>query len=504
MLKQDAAQYEGYDTPGIRLSESAFPGVHAVGFSELDWLRAIHAFDQAHVVMLGEGGLIRQTVAARLAQGLLELGDDRCAAQRRLEVGGGVHSGEKILIRRFGEDVGGWIHLGRSTGDLSEVATRISLRLRLLKLMSVVLDSCESICDFAEKHEEILFVSHTGGQVAQATTVAHWALMFESVFSRDFRRLRHVYDATNRSPAGAAIVTGSDFPLDRGITAQLLGFDAVLVNTFDAIHSHDVESLESISVAATVASNLARFASDVDDLLRFESCHGRLPDRYFGTSSVMAQKRNPKWPGVVRGDRSSIVASVVEVLLCDASSTGFAMYERSNATECVMKAYDCLIDRFAELVPLLDCLTVTSSRAESILRESWAQAADLASLIVRRRGTSWRTAHQIVAIAVRQAGESGTLCSEFRSHMLDDAAIAYNGRSLGLADDEVREALDPLVSVTRRSFVGGPGASSSDEQIQHARVELATARQDLNTLRARLSAAECERLRRLESCAART
>uniref|UniRef100_UPI00222E70C4 lyase family protein n=1 Tax=Klebsiella pneumoniae TaxID=573 RepID=UPI00222E70C4 len=79
------------------------------------------------------------------------------------------------------------------------------------------------------------------GQHAQPTTFAHWATMFEVCFARDSARLLSFHDRLNRSPAGAAIMTGSDFPLDRARTALLLGFDDPLPHTMDAILSHDLE-----------------------------------------------------------------------------------------------------------------------------------------------------------------------------------------------------------------------------------------------------------------------
>ena len=61
-------------------------------------------------------------------------------------------------------------------------------------------------------------------------TLAHLFLSWAANLARDFDRLHGVYRRVNVSAAGAAIMVGSDFPLNRERTAELLGFDGVHEN----------------------------------------------------------------------------------------------------------------------------------------------------------------------------------------------------------------------------------------------------------------------------------
>jgi argininosuccinate lyase len=66
--------------------------------------------------------LIPRDDAATMLTALREMEVEGVSTVRN-QVGGGMHSAEQYLIRRLGYDVGGRIHLGRSTGDFGAVAT---------------------------------------------------------------------------------------------------------------------------------------------------------------------------------------------------------------------------------------------------------------------------------------------------------------------------------------------------------------------------------------------
>src|SRR5690349_4078618 len=121
--KQRSDQYRGFRTAGIRLKEELVPHLvthRSERVSEILW--AAHAFDKAHTVMLTETGLIPRADGVAM---LRELRGMEAQGIARARGEGGVHSGEQYLIRRLGEEVGGRMHLGRSTGDLDEVGRRM-------------------------------------------------------------------------------------------------------------------------------------------------------------------------------------------------------------------------------------------------------------------------------------------------------------------------------------------------------------------------------------------
>ena len=128
---------------------------------------------------------------------------------------------------------------------------RMRQRELILGLLAATLELRRSLLDLAERHRETIFAVHTHTQRAQPTTVAHYLLAVVEQLERDGTRLKAAYERTNRSPLGACAITGTGFPIDRSLTADLLGFSAPTGNTYGSIATVDY-LLESTSAAAVL------------------------------------------------------------------------------------------------------------------------------------------------------------------------------------------------------------------------------------------------------------
>jgi len=81
----------------------------------------------------------------------------------------------------------------------------------------------------------------------------------------------------------------------------------------------------------------------------------------------------------------------------------------------------------------------------------FSMATELADTLVRLTGLPFRTAHQIVGLAVRQGGLDFEKIWE-----ACERVTGRNPEQLGIKRDAVDQALDPVSSIDRRSIVGGP------------------------------------------------
>ena len=176
--------------------------------------------------------------------------------------------------------------------------------------------------------------------------------MWNQVFGRDFDRTMALLDRVNASPAGAAIMTGSEFPLDRERTAQLLGFDRLLTNTLDAVQSTD-DLFEAASVVAITGADLTRLAADLQLFFSTELRYVDVPDRYCGTSSIMPQKRNPAWMGEAKAAGGNTVGTLVSVLTMGNGPTGGPIQERNAAERVLFDTWKTLTVRLEEGAELL-------------------------------------------------------------------------------------------------------------------------------------------------------
>lgn len=485
MKKQNSREYRGYRNAGIRLREELVPSLALQKERTEPYLYAFHMFDKAHMVMLAEEGLIPRGAVRQLLARLREM-EKEDITKARLEIGGGMHSGEQFLIRSLGEDVGGLFHLGRSSGDLWEVGFRIFARDSLLRLLADIFKLRGTLISLGLEHAGTVMPGYSHGQHAQPTTWGHMLLSWASALERDSERLLLAFRHTNRSPAGAAILTGSDFPLNRSRVAQLLGFGDVEKNTFDAIMSHDLK-MEITSALSVLYMNLARFS---DDLMLFNTAEYNyidFPDRFCGTSSIMMQKKNPYAPQYIKGAAAETAGGLMTSLLVEKDPTSFPIMDRDSTYKAVERTFSTLARDLGWMNEFMPALTVNADRMREQAGAHWAQATDVAGALVREHGLPWRSAHQIIGIVVRLTEDRGIRPSDVTPALIDEAAIEYMDRPVGLAPASLEQALDPVAVVNRREIFGGPAPSETQARVSDYRSVLEQDEQALARLRANLA-----------------
>lgn len=486
--KNQQTGYQGFRGVGSRLAEAPLPHVdfHKSGLLG-EAIDGIHAFDKAHALMLSEEGINTAETGRAILRAFVEM-ERAGMLETRERAGGGMHSGEHYLIQTLGEEIGGRLHLGRSSGDLVEVARRFTFRRHVHAMLAALCDTRGGLLDLAARHLQTVMPGYTHGQHAQPSTFAHWATLFEEVFARDTARLLSFHQRLNRSPAGAAIMTGSDFPLNRHRVSQLLGFDEPLPHTWDAIMSHDLE-MEYAGVLAVLAQNLGRIADDLILWSTTEFSMIELPDRYCGTSSIMPQKKNPDGLEDMKSVAARSMGVMVTVFAAEKGPTGFPIMERRNSQAILWDLGRDLGLRFETMAPLLRDMQVKSRRMMELAGANWAQVTDLSSALVRHAGLDWRTSHQVVAVLVRRCAAAGKKPSEAASADLDAAATEFGIAAPKLAADVFADAMDPHRFVERRVIYGGPAPASVEREMRAARDRLSRDSRQLSGLRQQVAAA---------------
>ena len=471
MRAEEKKRYSGFRSAGARLTEDPLPLFDMHRSSLLgESVHAIHAFDKAHALMLSEEGINTPEIGKAILKAFAKMEDQGVETTRAL-VDGGMHSGEHYLIQTLGEEIGGRLHLGRSSGDLIEVARRMTFRSHVHRMLSGLCQTRAALLDFALAHLRTIMPGYTHGQHAQPTTLAHWATMFAEVFARDTARLLSFHRRLNRSPAGAAILTGSDFALNRQRVCELLGFDDPIPHTMDAILSHDLE-MEYAGVLAVLAQNLGRLADDLILWSTTEFSMVELPDRYCGTSSIMPQKKNPDGLEDMKSVAARSMGIVVTVMAAEKGPTGFPIMERRNSQAILWDLGCDLAVRFETLSPLLRDIKVNEERMHHLAGANWAQVTDLSAALVRKTGLDWRSAHQVVAILVRQCAAAGIRPHDATSAHLDAAAEAFGIGAPRLASKVFADAMNPEIFVERRIMHGGPAPSAVQRETLMARAQL--------------------------------
>jgi argininosuccinate lyase len=465
MLKQPSPEYRGFRPAGVRLREEMLPQLArlAAGRSRL-MLHAFHAFDKAQAVMLVEESLLSREHGRAILAALRTM-EQEGVEETRTRTGGGLHSGEQYLIRTLGEEIGGRLHLGRSSGDLSSVGINTLQREKVLRLLEGVNRLRRALLGLARQHTDTILPGYSFGQHAQPMTLAHLYLSWVANLARDFERLHGVYRRVNTSPAGAAIMVGSDFPLNRARTAELLGFDAIHENMADAILELNADdSLDVPMAVALLYHTLAKWADDLILWSTSEFAFLDIPDRFCNTSSIMMQKKNVIGPAEVKGASAEALGCVVTSYHALKGPTGLPITERYYALESLWRVCDnCArdLDWFCELLPALG---IRKERMREQAWRHWATATDLAGALVRERDLPWRTAHQIVGVLIRLCEDRGLGPDRVTPALLDEAAMAYHDKPAGLEAGQIRTALDPERFIAARTMQGGPAPAESGRQ----------------------------------------
>src|SRR5260370_6674214 len=273
--------------------------------------------------------------------------------------------------------------------------------------------------DFAGAHTETVMPAYTHTPPAQPTTFAHSLLAAIEFLGLDAIRLRAACATVNRSPLGPFAIAARVFPIDRGYTASVLGFEGLQTNSYGAIAAIDYVS-ETAGVIATLAVNLGKLVQDLLLWCTAEYGYLRLSDAYVQISSIMPQKRNP-----VALEHTRILASKAlgqaQALLTCAHNTPFGdIVDSEDDLQPLLFSMCRDTSRALQLFAgLMAKVEVDTERMRRRAGENFLTVTELADSLVRGEELSFRAALQLVAAAVRASGRDfspAIIDAELRRH----------------------------------------------------------------------------------------
>ncbi|TVR67616.1 MAG: argininosuccinate lyase [Spirochaetaceae bacterium] len=261
----------------------------------------------AHVRMLGSVGLLEGDDAAALERELR--GIARTAARGELTINRedeDCHTVLEALLTEALGEAGKRVHTGRSRNDQVTAATRLFTREYLLDITDSGLALVHRLLERAREEELTVMPGRTHLQIAMLSTFGLWLGSWAEQLLDDLEELETVARLNNRSPLGSAASYGVPLPLDRELTAHLLGFDSIQNNVLAVQHSRGTLDGRIVSVLAGIAMTLGRLAQDLILFSLPELGYVQLPLELCSGSSIMPQKRNPDVLELLRS-RASLV-----------------------------------------------------------------------------------------------------------------------------------------------------------------------------------------------------
>ena len=417
----------------------------------------------AHATMLAEVGVLTADERDQIIEGLKGVKADIEAGNFQWSVSlEDVHMNiEARLTDRIGI-TGKKLHTGRSRND--QVATDIRLYLRdEIDVIAEELRRLQAgLLDLAEREAETIMPGFTHLQTAQPVTFGHHLLAWYEMLVRDAERLQDCRKRVNVMPLGAAALAGTTYPIDRDITAKLLGFDRASENSLDSVSDRDF-AIEFCSFAALLMTHLSRFSEELVLWTSAQFDFIDLPDRFCTGSSIMPQKKNPDVPELVRGKTGRVNGHLISLLTLMKSQPLAYNKDNQEDKEPLFDTVDTVkgcLKAYADMIPAIE------ARADNMrvaAKRGFSTATDLADYLVKK-GVAFRDAHEIVGKAVAFGVAEGRDLSEMTTEELT--------RFSDVIGEDVFDVLTLEGSVQARDHLGGTAPKQVRAAVARARKAL--------------------------------
>lgn len=423
---------------------------------ELRQLPSVLQVDYAHLVMLATQGLISESQAGSIIQELENLGKDGHEEFTTKPSYGTINLQiEEYLSQRLGQDTAGRLPIGRSCIDHGATARRITDRGNVLKVQRALLALQDTLIKTAGRHGDTAIISFTHMQQAQPATFGHYLLAFYNRLADSFEQLSQVYERLNRSPLGAVGLSGTDLPIDRELTASLLGFNTILGNSRTGRDAY--YQIEIASALALVMTLLNDLCTDFHIQSATEFGYIELDDSHCSTSSIFPQKKNPAALEAVKAvaaDAHGWVASALAVFRN--AGTADQYYRHLPFLQGACAATANMLYLTAEVV---ERVTVNKTRCEEELSRAWVTTSRLGNALLLKHALDYRSAHGVVGRMVKNCLARGISPQEVTIEQLQEAATEMGLGKIEPApgQGELRSALDYRDFLWECNNAGGVG-----------------------------------------------
>ena len=410
----------------------------------------------AHCKMLARCKIITTAESNKIIKGLKrilrECDEGRFKFSDSLE---DIHMNIENRLREIIGPVAGKLHTARSRNDQVCLDIRLYLRKEVDDIVGEINRLSKTLITIAKKNINHLIPGYTHLQRAQPVLLSHHLLAYVEMMLRDKERFLDAYKRINVMPLGSAALAGTNFPIDRKITAKLLGFPEISHNSMDAVADRDFAA-EFCSASALTMMHLSRFCEEVVIWNSSEFGFIELSDSFTTGSSIMPQKKNPDAAELIRGKSGRVFGNLVSLLTL---MKGLPLAYNKDLQEDKEPLFDT-----AETVKV--CLTIFTDMMKSakfipiaqkeLEASGFLTATDLADYLVLK-GVPFREAHELT-------GKTVAFCLE-KDKTLTDLSLAQLRTISKRFDEEVFDHIALQNSVTRKNIYGGTAKNQVRTQI---------------------------------------
>ncbi|MDP1520340.1 argininosuccinate lyase [Porticoccus litoralis] len=418
----------------------------------------------AHAAMLSSVGVLSEDELQSIKTGLTEIVTDieNGTFQWSLALEDVHMNIEAALTSQIGV-TGKKLHTGRSRNDQVATDIRLWLREEIDVIARELTRLQQGILQLAEKEADTIMPGFTHLQTAQPVTFGHHLMAWFEMLERDYSRLQDCRKRLNQSPLGAAALAGTTYPINRHMTAELLGFDGPTRNSLDSVSDRDF-GIEFCAFASLLLIHLSRASEELVLWTSAQFNFIELPDRFCTGSSIMPQKKNPDVPELVRGKTGRVNGHLVALLMLMKSQPLAYNKDNQEDKEPLFDTADTVRDclrAFADMVPAIEA---KKDNMREAARRGFSTATDLADYLVRK-GIAFRDSHEIVGKSVAYGIAN--------NRDLSDMSLQELQQFSDVIGQDVFDVLTLEGSVAARNHIGGTAPEQVRQAIADAKERLA-------------------------------
>lgn len=397
----------------------------------------------AHVTMLAAQGIISAddgaAIAAELAKIKEEIADGTIIIDPNAE---DIHTFvEQTLTERLG-DVGKRLHTGRSRNDQVALDVRLYLRDECDETLKLIKELINSLEKKGEENAHAIMPGYTHLQRAQPITFKAHLSAYVEMLKRDLGRVEDAKKRMNSSPLGSGALAGTTYPIDRAMTASLLGFDSFTKSTLDGVADRDF-CVELAAALSLVMVHLSRMCEEIILWCSWEFKFVELDDAFSTGSSIMPQKKNPDIAELVRGKSGRVFGDLVTLLTVLKGLPLAYNKDMQEDKDAIFDAFDTVKICLTTLVPMIDTMRVIPENMRKAAAGGFINATDCADFLVSK-GLPFRDAY-------KATGELVALCIK-TGKTLETLEISEYKNICELFDEGVYEAINLENCVKRRGM----------------------------------------------------
>jgi argininosuccinate lyase len=352
--------------------------------------------------------------------------------------------------------LGGKLHTGRSRNDQVALDIRLYLRTQLDQLHEQLVGFQRVLVTKASANRTLMMPGYTHLQRAQPVLFAHHLLAYVEMFDRDKGRIRDARSRLNVMPLGSGALAGTNYPVNRRYTADLLGFPTVTANSMDAVSDRDF-MIEVASAFSIVMMHLSRLSEELIVWASQEFQFVDLPDAFCTGSSMMPQKKNPDVPELVRGKTGRVYGHLISLLTLLKALPLSYNRDLQEDKPALFDALDTVTASLQVMTELMRRLKVNGEALKRALQGGGLLATELADYLVMK-GVPFRKAHGITGRIVRAAFDQGRDVTDFS---LEELRVFCER-----IDKNVFSRLTPAAAVDHKGQIGGTARDRVEQRIK--------------------------------------